>query len=160
MVARGLFREDLLSRLSGFTLSLPPLRARREDLGILIRNALARDPSNGNGRVSFSLPAIRQLLRHSWPRNIRELQKSVETALVLARDAFIDLQHLPAELRNDAQRDENPKTDEAQRKKLIALLAEHDGNISAVARELGKDRVQVRRWLRQYDIDPTSYRDQ
>jgi sigma-54 dependent transcriptional regulator, acetoin dehydrogenase operon transcriptional activator AcoR len=157
LAASGEFREDLWARLSGFTIRLPPLRERREDLGILVRalvERLAPDPA----RISFSTEAMRLLIRHTWPRNIRELEKILGAALVLAGDGPI----LPAHLGD--LRDAPPAppaalpADAARRIELARLLEEHQGNLSAVARALGRDRALVRRWLRRAKLDPDSYR--
>src|SRR5262249_49500560 len=80
-VTAGKFRAALLARLSGFTIRLPPLRWRREDLGLLIASLLRK---LGAQRASFTCEAGRALLRHRWPMNIRELEKALEAALVLA----------------------------------------------------------------------------
>jgi transcriptional regulator of acetoin/glycerol metabolism len=156
LVTAGRFREDLLARLSGFMLRLPPLRARREDLGLLIAALLGRvapDPT----RISFTPDATRRLLGHVWPQNVRELEKRLETAVVLAKDGPIQAAHL-GELPRAAPAGSVASDEDARAAELRRLLAEHAGNVSAVARAVGKDRVQVRRWLRRYGIDPAGFR--
>jgi transcriptional regulator of acetoin/glycerol metabolism len=159
LVAAGTFREDLAARLSGFTLRLPPLRARPEDLGLLIA-ALVRRHAPDPEATRFHPDALRLLLGHTWPRNVRELEKRLATALVLAGAGPVQVTHLgdlaeavgaPAPRAGEA--------DDPQRALLVKLLEEHQGNLSAVARALGKDRVQIRRWLRRYRLDPDAYRD-
>jgi DNA-binding NtrC family response regulator len=153
-ILAGAFREDLAARLTGFTLRLPPLRARREDLGLIVA-ALVRKLAPEPERVAFQPEAMRLLLGHSWPRNVRELERQLATALVLAGGGPIGVAHL-GDLRAPAVA---PKpVDDPRRAELERLLTEHRGNLAAVARAMGKDRVQVRRWLQRYGVDPTLFR--
>jgi len=158
MVAAGRFRDDLSARLSGFTVRLPPLRARREDMGLLIAALIARlaaDPA----RVTFTPEAMRLLLNHDWPQNVRELEKRLATALalLLVREGPIDVGAL-GEMPRAATPPRTAPGDDARRAELVRLLTEHGGNLSAIARAVGKDRAQIRRWLRRYAIDPTGFR--
>jgi sigma-54 dependent transcriptional regulator, acetoin dehydrogenase operon transcriptional activator AcoR len=94
LMAGGQFRTDLYARLAGHIFAIPPLRERREDLGLLIATVLRRA---GPGRdIRFGLEAIRALCRYHWPLNVRELEKCLGSALVLARGDVIDVEHLPA----------------------------------------------------------------
>ena len=168
MAARGEFRPDLLARLSGFTLTLPPLRERREDLGLLTAALLQRHLGARARQVTFSEPAARALFRHSWPQNIRELEKSLTVAAALADGGRIDLPHLPPALRDEGSHEDptpaaQPRAltpgDEKKREELVGLLRENRGNITAVARLMGKARMQVQRWIKRFGIDPTSFRE-
>jgi hypothetical protein len=94
-VAAQKFRADLLKKISGFTIRLPPLRQRREDLGLLVAALLRKLDERRASRISFSREAGRALLRHGWPMNVGELEKCLEAALLLATDDIIDLEHLP-----------------------------------------------------------------
>jgi DNA-binding NtrC family response regulator len=153
------FREDLFARLGGLKLELLPLRERREDLGLLLASLISRIAPGSVEKVSLRRKAARALFFYRWPLNIRELEKCLETALVLARGEPIDLAHLPQSLRAPPLRGRGELQDPiAKRETLLALLGEHRGNLSAIARELGKDRVQIRRWLRHHRLDPASFR--
>jgi len=101
--ARGLFRADLLARISGFVVWLPPLRDRREDLGILIAALLKRQLADRAGEISFSCDAARALLLYPWPFNVRELEKWLATSMVLSGGHRIELEHLP--VRVDARQE-------------------------------------------------------
>jgi transcriptional regulator with GAF, ATPase, and Fis domain len=166
LAAGGRFRSDLLARLSGFTVSLPPLRERREDLGLLIAALLQKLAGDAASGVSFTPEATRALLLHRWPLNVRELEKCLSGAIVLARHGLVGLEHLPASLRNARELpspDPPPqlsREEEERRRRddLVSLLREHDGNVTAVARAMGKARTQVQRWLRRLGIDPLSFR--
>jgi len=153
------FREDLLARIGGFKLVLPPLRERREDLGLLIAALVSRIAPGSLDKVSFRRKAAQALMAYSWPLNIRELEKCLETALVLARGEPIDMAHLPEPLQGPRVPGRQSSAENlADREKLLALLDEHRGNLSAIARDLGKDRVQVRRWLKHHRLDPALFR--
>jgi len=156
------FRADLFARLSGFTVVLPPLRERREDLGLLLAALLRKLAGDAAQDVTFTSAAARVLLLHLWPLNVRELEKCLSTALVFARNGRVDVEHLPADVRTP--RNERPDApdllDEPRHghDELVALLREHGGNVTAVARALGKRRTQVQRWLRRLRIDALSFR--
>ena len=150
LVAGGAFRADLAARLRGHAVVLPPLRARREDLGLLVAAALDRHAA---GRaVTLAADAVRAIAADPWPLNIRELDRALETALALAGDGPIAAAHLERAARPP------PRDGDALRARLELLLREHRGNISAVARDLGKARMQVQRWLRRFHLDPEQYR--
>jgi transcriptional regulator of acetoin/glycerol metabolism len=157
MAAAGTFRGDLLARLQGFVLELPPLRERLPDLGLLV-SALLRRHAPAPEAVRFEPEAARALTRHRWPFNVRELDQALAAALLLAGGGPIALAHLPEELR-DGPRAPAPTQalapDEQElRARLVALLIENGGNLSAVARVLGKGRTQIVRWVQRFGIDP------
>jgi transcriptional regulator with GAF, ATPase, and Fis domain len=163
-VATQRFRADLYARIAAFTLRLPPLRKRREDLGLLIAALLRR---HGGERATLTAETGRALLRHRWPMNVRELEQCIATALVFAGDGPIGLAHLPEYLRRPAARAPavaglGPRKlapeDLRQRDQLSALLREHEGNVAAVARVLGKARMQVHRWVKRFDLSLADYR--
>ncbi len=153
------FREDLLARISGFKLELPPLRERREDLGQLLATLVSRMAPGCLDKVTFRRKAAQALMSYAWPLNIRELEKCIEAALVLARNEPIDFAHLAEPVRGAAKPERSKSAERIpEKEKLLALLDEHRGNLSAIARDLGKDRVQVRRWLKHYRVDPAPFR--
>lgn len=90
LVERGIFREDLFYRLSVFTIEVPPLRARREDIPLLARHFLERVAArHGRGQEALTDAVLAQLQEYSWPGNIRQLQSAIERLVVLGR---LDLQ--------------------------------------------------------------------
>jgi transcriptional regulator of acetoin/glycerol metabolism len=161
MVAEGSFRHDLFARLAGFRVTVPTLAERRTDLGILIGSLHARlFPADHPG---FDIDAARLLLRYPWPLNVRELEQALATAQVLAGTEAIRAEHLP-----DSVRTGRPpgaprpvvlnENDQKVRDQVVAALREHQGNVSAVARALDKDRKQIQRWIKRFGLDPASYR--
>lgn len=123
---------------------------------------VARKSSRG---VRLAPPALRVLLRHDWPLDIRELEKTLVTALALAREPTIELSHLPAEVRRPPAPSSSPAVpalaaeDAELRAKIIALLTTHRANVVAVARELGARRTQIYRWAHRFQIDIAAYRE-
>jgi transcriptional regulator of acetoin/glycerol metabolism len=166
MAASGAFRQDLLARVSGFAVTLPPLRERKEDLGELIAALLRRHAPERAGELRFTPAAARALFAHAWPLNVRELEKTLALAVAISPDGTIDLPHLPlalhaaADLAAAAHAAEPvlPPEEAKRREELLTLLEEHRGNVTAVARVLGKARVQVQRWMRRYRIRPALFR--
>ena len=161
MVAEGSFRHDLFARLAGFRVTVPTLNERRTDLGLLIGALHARlFPEDHPG---FDIDAARLLLRYPWPLNVRELEQALATAQVLAGTELVRAEHLP-----DSVRTGRPpgaprpvvlsEIDQKVRDQVVAALREHQGNVSAVARALDKDRKQIQRWIKRFGLDPGSYR--
>jgi transcriptional regulator with AAA-type ATPase domain len=161
MVADGTFRHDLFARLAGFRIQVPPLAERRSDLGLLLGALHARlFPADHPG---IDIEAARLLLRYPWPLNVRELEQALATAQVLAGTELVRPEHLP-----DTVRSGRPpgaprpvvlsETDQQIRDQVVAALREHQGNVSAVARALDKDRKQIQRWIKRFGLDPGSYR--
>jgi DNA-binding NtrC family response regulator len=155
LVQEGQFRHDLLARLDGITLVLPPLRERTEDIPLLIA-VLLRKLAPERPEVKLSPAAAEALLRHNWPLNVRELEQALAGALALSGAGPLEEDHLPVELiAVEAEQPGRALTpDELRdREELVRLLEEHGGNVSAVARALGKGRTQVVRWIARYRID-------
>jgi DNA-binding NtrC family response regulator len=164
MVAEGAYRADLLARLAGYRHLLPPLRARREDLGLVIGDLLGRAELPGASKLRLATAAGRRLFAHDWPLNIRELQQCLTVSAALSERGVIELEHLsigPGATGTPlppAVPEREPEDPEALRATLVALLQQHRGNISHVARDLGKARMQIHRWLRRFDLDPDTFR--
>jgi transcriptional regulator with GAF, ATPase, and Fis domain len=158
-VASGRFREDLLARLAGYTMVVPPVRERREDVGLLIAALLMRI-SGAPSTVRFTSAAGSALMRYAWPRNVRELEQVLGSAVALAGAEPIGLPHLPTGLHEPATQSEldlSP-SELARRDELCRLLTTHGGNIAAVGRELGVARMQIHRWLERFAIDVAAFR--
>jgi hypothetical protein len=171
LVERGLFRDDLFGRISGFTLELPTLSERRADFGLLLRALLAQIA--GASDLRFSPPALRALLSHRWPLNIRALEKTLLTAATLASDGVIQPAHLVELVRRPTPPSDElraaatpapvfsmPRSqhDEELRERLVGLLTVHHGNVVAVSRAIGTRRTQIYRWARRFGIDLDGFR--
>jgi transcriptional regulator of acetoin/glycerol metabolism len=152
MVRHERFRGDLLARLAGARIAVPPLRERIEDLGILVAAVLARA---GAPAATLAREVAWALCRHRWPFNVRELEQALTAALALAGSGPIGLAHLPEAVR--AAQPAALDRDQARRDELVARLREHHGNLAAVARALGTSRTQIHRLLERYGIDPREH---
>jgi DNA-binding NtrC family response regulator len=156
----GRFRSDLYGRIAGFEIFLPPLRERREDLGMLIARILPTatpDPA----RITLSKAAARALFRYAWPQNIRELENVMRAAIGLCDGGEIRTEHLPRAIREHGLPPpgaELSAKDRALREQLIALLRETGGNVSAVGRAMQRAPVQIRRWCNRLRIDLSEFR--
>jgi transcriptional regulator with PAS, ATPase and Fis domain len=94
MVEEGSFREDLFYRLNVFTLHLPPLRERKEDIPLLVDYFLQQLAKP----VEISSLALQMLMAYAWPGNIRELTNTIESAAVITENGFIEPAHLPGKI--------------------------------------------------------------
>jgi len=173
LVAAGKFRGDLYARLNGHCTRLPPLRARKEDLRALVAHLLEK---HGGKNVAVAAQTFAALIHYDWPYNVRELEAALRRALALM-DAEgtreMDLRHLPESVQRamegygDAASSPSlppPPTSAATRAQapeeatMRELLTRTHGNVTAIARELKKDRVQVHRWMKKYGLNPDDFR--
>jgi len=159
----GEFRTDLLARISGYQHTLPPLRERIEDIGLLIGELLRRANIPGAKEARLSVRVARRLLSHAWPLNVRELENALTVAAALANGRMVELSHLPESItRAPAQRSPSGELSSSPgelREQLVSLLRKHQGNVSSVARVTGKSRMQIHRWLQRFEIEPDDFRD-
>jgi hypothetical protein len=164
LVSNGRFDGYLARQLSEFLLHLPPLRRRREDLGLLIHGMLAR--SGQSERTIFSSEAAYVLLSYDWPRNVRELENCVATALAWRSSNTIELTHLPPELHKPKDFDKHAggdtidtvelvQQDLEKRANIIASLRARSGQMFNSRDSVEEMRSQFQRWLSRTDTDPT-----
>lgn len=163
----GRFRQDLYFRLAVLSLTLPPLRERREDIGALAMHFLAQVNGETGRRIGPPTPeALARLCAHHWPGNVRELRHVILRAVLLTAHTRLQSE--------DIDFDDGRCTDIAapmgfreakaqavesfERHYLEALLARSGGNISRAAREAHKNRRAFFELLRRRDIDPARYR--
>ena len=150
----GDFRADLFDRLNVVPIGLPPLRARRDDIGLLARHFLSiAKQANDRPDVTFAEAALSELSAYSFPGNVRELRNLIERLVILTPDAEIQKTDVERAIGSGAS---GPATDlyrpgipfrvmveEAERVILEGAISHHDGQMAATARSLGLERSHL-----------------
>lgn len=157
-VEDGRFREDLYHRLNEFSIKIPPLRERKEDLLLFVDFFLQEANKSLNKDVlGLSLEAQQVFFNYPWPGNLRELKNIMRRAVLLTSDAFIPLEVLPKEMQY-----ETPKTssnevllskEEHEKQSIIHALEKTNNNKSEAARLLNIARKTLYNKLKQYGLD-------
>ena len=165
MVAEGSFRQDLYYRLNVVRLTLPPLRERKGDIPLLIDHSLRRRNQTGGKDIQGLAPeAMRLLLAHPFPGNIRELENIIEYACILCPGGLIQVEHLPSDVRTCEHpgpgADRPPTMDEIRYQACLEAVERNDGNRNAACRELGISKDTLRRILGRIDSDPLDVSNQ
>jgi DNA-binding NtrC family response regulator len=156
-VAEGRFREDLLYRLNTVEIHLPPLRDRTEDIAPLAMHFLKRQSGKyGKQKLTgLDREALQAMLEHSWPGNIRELEHTMERAVLMAQGAQIRPDDLGLRGRGDGSaRLEEMTLEEAEKYLIQKALGRCQSNVSRAAEVLGLSRSALYRRLQQYGIEP------
>jgi PAS domain S-box-containing protein len=155
-VKAGRFREDLMYRLRVVPIFLPPLRARRDDIDLLLRQGIDRHNRKGPRHITRIEPeALRLLLDYRWPGNVRELQNVVEYAFAVGRGDTLGPDDLPPEFREAADHPEPgdepiAAADEATR--IREALRRAQGRIDDAARLLDMSRATFWRKRKKYGL--------
>jgi DNA-binding NtrC family response regulator len=156
-VAQGRFREDLFDRLDVLSITVPPLRERKDDIALLARHCLQRCAAERKMRVEgFGRQAIDAMLAHDWPGNVRELFNRVERAVVMTDRRLIspaDLELGPAGDAGDARHvGLEAARMRAEREAIRMALARGGHNVSRAARELGVSRMTLYRLMAKHRL--------
>jgi len=156
-VRRGTFREDLYFRMAVFTIDIPPLRERREDIPLLAQRFVERFKVETGKRVQgFSPGAMKLLQAYAWPGNVRELRNVVERATILCDGDMIREEHLPPELEPAAPEAATIRLplgetlDSVEREYLLASLRRQRGNKARTAEALGISEKTLYNKLHRY----------
>ncbi|HSD65608.1 MAG TPA: sigma-54 dependent transcriptional regulator, partial [Vicinamibacteria bacterium] len=156
-IARGHFREDLFYRLATFTVEIPPLRERREDVRLLVEHFTERVNARFSLAKRFSAEATDALVRYAWPGNVRELLHTVEQTVVLCDSEAIALADLPPAIRASAAEPvgeagigEMLTLREVERRHIYSVLAKVGGNRAQAARILGTSERSCYRLLEKH----------
>ncbi len=156
-IAAGRFRSDLMYRLAGMTIRIPPLRERLDELPGLVRRFAEDSAARLGGTAPVLSPAARSVLAaHAWPGNIRELRNMIERAVVVCRGPTIEPEHLAMPAARDTMPFERPsgslrdQVDALERERVVETLSACGGNRSEAARRLGMSRgallARLRAW--------------
>lgn len=153
MVADGEFRQDLFYRINTVTLELPPLRSRLEDIPALAELFIRKYATlYSRPAVKISEDAIRTLQAYPWPGNIRQLEHTVEKALILSDSQTLHANDFDLHDQQTAATTENTTLEAMERNAITAAIKQNRGNMSEVARQLGITRQTLYNKLRKYGI--------
>ncbi len=159
LVQSGDFREDLYYRLNVITLNIPPLRERKEDIPLLIEHFMDSFNQTVEGKINgITTPAMKLLLNHGYPGNVRELENIIEHAFILCRENYIAPKHLPDYLTDRFPRPTvkgkklEELVDNFEKELIEETLKQYGGNIERVAEELGVHRSTLWRKMKKSNI--------
>jgi len=156
-IKQGHFREDLYFRLHVFTIHLPPLKERREDVPLLVQHFVEKfNAETGKHVQGVSAGAMDVLQNYAWPGNIRELRNTVERAMILTDGDTIDEEHLPPDMR-PSQRESAAlrlplglELREVEKDYILASLQRNAGNKARTAESLGISEKTLYNKLNRY----------
>jgi len=153
LVEEGTFRPDLYYRLNVFTIDLPPLRARREDIPLLIEHFLARFAVSLNRpRQKMQVATVEMLIEYAWPGNVRELENAIERALLICRDHELPPEAFPFQSHPVTTAGEGRSLDDIEKHHIGVILRETQWNLSRAARILDIDRTTLYSKIKRYNL--------
>jgi two-component system response regulator PilR (NtrC family) len=156
MVSEGTFREDLFFRLNVVKLTLPPLRQRKGDIPLLVQHFLDKYTKLLGKRVlGVTNGAMRALLGHTWPGNIRELENVIERVVIFAEGRRVTVADLPfanGEEDDDVNEDLRYALSQFERQHIIYSLRRHNYDKAETARQLGIGSSSLYRKMDELDI--------
>ena len=153
MVDEGRFREDLYYRINTMHIALPPLRERPDDILPLAERFLAMYSEKYHRSVGSIAPEAAALLQsHSWSGNIRELQNTIEKAVILSEGVVLTAGDLSFDRKQVQKSAPRQTLDESEARTIREAMARCNGNLTLVARELGISRPTLYSKLKKYDI--------
>ncbi|MCX4330872.1 MAG: sigma-54 dependent transcriptional regulator [Muribaculaceae bacterium] len=153
MVGQSLFREDLFYRINTIEIEIPPLRRRREDITLFAEYFLKkyavmyRRPG-----MTIHPQALKKLEEHDWPGNIRELQYTVEKAVILADKSIIRASDITLHPGGMSVSAGATSLAEVERQTIMAAITRHDGNLTAAAAQLGVSRQTLYNKLKRFNL--------
>lgn len=153
MVRQSLFREDLFYRINTIQIEIPPLRNRREDIPLFIDYFLKKYTTQYNrSGLTLHPQAAAKLERYDWPGNIRELQHTIEKAVILAEKNQIRASDLFIRPGKAVSFSEVPNLGEMERQAIEAAITQNDGNLTAAAEQLGVSRQTLYNKLKRFNL--------
>lgn len=144
-VQNGTFRLDLFYRINIFTINLPPLRERSEDIPLLINHFIHKHNESLNTKATGCSPAaLTALQTYSWPGNVRDLENAIQSALIVCKTGKIQLEHLPARL--------NDQGINTEREAILRALEQCKYNKTDTAVYLGISRKTLFNKMKKYGL--------
>jgi DNA-binding NtrC family response regulator len=160
-IRAGTFRQDLYYRLNVFTIRIPPLRERKDDILALVHHFLERYGA-AEGVADFSPEFMSRLMQYDWPGNVRELENSIQRAVALSSGARLDVKDLPSTLvyrtesRSSAR--DTARLQELERKAITEALEATGGDRARAAKLLGIGKTTIYRKLKEYGFEEETSR--
>jgi two-component system response regulator HydG len=162
-VNEGKFREDLYYRLNEFSLTLNPLRNRKDDIEVFANLFIDQANEQLNRKVcGITDDVMDKFKSYSWPGNLRELKNVVKRAVLLSEGDTLELDSLPEEIKYGISRTDGPVDDSlksvanhAERDRILSVLAQTGNNKSKAAKILNIDRKTLYNKLKLFDINPS-----
>mgnify|MGYP002537015785 CR=1 FL=1 len=152
-VTEGTFRQDLFYRINTIQIEIPPLRSRREDIPLFIdyflKKYIALYKRNG---LTLHPQAAAKLEAYDWPGNIRELQHTIEKAVILAEKNMIRACDLFIRPGKAVSFTEVPNLSDVERQAIEAAITQNDGNLTAAAEQLGVSRQTLYNKLKRFNL--------
>lgn len=152
------FRKDLIYRINTVEITMPPLRRRNNDIPLLAKHFAKMYASKYlKPAVDFDVAAMQKLKQYNFPGNVRELQYTIERAVIMADDSVLkadDLlfSSLESSINNELAVDDNIQLSTLEKNAILRVIEKHNGNITRAAKELGLTRTALYRRLSKYDI--------
>jgi two-component system response regulator HydG len=152
-IAAGHFREDFFYRINVITIQIPPLRARKEDIPLLIEHFLEKFSHETAKHVDHITPGtIERLIAYEWPGNVRELENAIERAVVLSKSRTIDIEDFSF-LQAPTTIAAKPRSlREMEKYHIRRILEECDWNITRAAKILDINRVTLHNKIKRFDM--------
>ena len=165
-VKKGTFRLDLLYRLNIFTITVPPLKERIEDIPLLVEHFIEKHNKRTNLQIqNISKSAISYLQNYDWPGNVRDLENAIQSAMILAKDQIIKVEDLPLriqgypELKDDTEMEKigleyhvKQLTMKIEKKLILKALENCDQNRTTTAEYLKISRKTLFNKIKQYNL--------
>ena len=159
LVKSGKFREDLFDRLNVVSITLPPLRERKDDIPLLTNHFLQKFSEENHKNISHISPeALEIIFQYSWPGNVRELEHTIERAIILSRHPMILPEDLPKKMADEIKDPEilSPgkplSLRELEKRYVLKVLQETGGNKKKASEILGIDRTTLYRILEKENL--------
>ena len=158
-VKKGNFREDLYYRLNVVPIMLPSLRERKDDIPLLIEYFIRKYSKDNSKEITgIDKNALKLLMKYNWPGNVRELENTIERAVVISKDPILTAQHFLTfnafeedwQGENSTWQGNTKNLKEIERRKILEVLRETNGNRTRAAEELGISVRTLRNKLREF----------
>lgn len=151
------FREDLFFRLNVVQIHVPPLKERKEDIPILVEHFFAKNTNKTIAR-NISPEALQTLVNYDWPGNVRQLENTIESLVILSDNETIENSDIPANISQSISKvpqnelKQNPTLPDVERNHIINVLSEKSGNKKEAAKSLGISLKTLYNKLKLYEI--------